>query len=270
MTQLNGEQINKLQQVVLVLLAVGIQLVLYFLARSFPYPLFVKEPKFGGLFFFAYTSIFLGSLSSGIALGWRYLPLIALCLSGTTLVPWVFIGILMSSGTLFSRIPINELIKDLGNMLQVMMEEETIPATIWAVSGGMCGSFLNRILGHRIPTKAPFKFLLHITVVSIIIIVIFGVPSAISSSWFLIFAWVPTIFIGVSMGLIVPSKAAVLTAASQTLLGLIVFSWVLLTAHGEGGMIIVPLLFMIPVFVGCGILASLYGTYLRNRFFAKT
>jgi hypothetical protein len=263
MARLKGRQITVLEQVVLVVLAISLQLLLYFIPPSLPYPFYIKNPDLGGLFLLFYTISFLGGITSGVALGWRYLPVTVLCMAATTLALWALMAGLM---LIFSAVAIDDVIKDIVKFFNIMVQEETMPAAAWAMMGGMVGSFPN-MLGKRIgTTESPFRFLSYMTVASIVIIVIIGIAAVILRGGVLILAWGPMVFMGITLGLLAPGRAVFLAGISQALA---VVSWMSLTIHGEAVMLIVPLLLMIPIFAGCGILGAKYGTYLSNRFFSE-
>ena len=266
---MNERQMRILQQGVLVTFAVGIQLALYFAPPYLPYPVYVKHPEFSRLFFLVYTLIFLESIISGIALGWRYLPLIVFCLAGTTLALWILIAMMMTISTLFSRLPTNVLIKDIENILRILTEEEAMPSVIWGLAGGLCGSFPHPLLKQKMgKVRWRLKFLFHISVAVFITIVIFGVASFLSTE-FLVFG-APIIFVGVTVGMIIPTRAISLACMSQVLLSLVILGWMFSTAHGEGTMIILPTFFIgLPCAIGFGVMGALYGKYLRNHFFGK-
>lgn len=261
---------SKHQQGIIAILAIGLQLLLYFLfiSRSLPYPLFVERPEFGGLFLLVYTTVFIGSIVSGTVLGWRYLPLISSYLTGTTLVLCLLIPALMIIGSIFSRLAIDEVIKDVRNVLLIVSTEEVVPAAFWALIGGMCGAFLHMFL------KPPMgivcqrsKFLLNISAALFVTIALFGVASFFAD--FLIFGG-PLIFVGILIGIIVQDKSIVLAGSSQALFGLGIVAWMILTVQGEGAMAIGPILFgAVPISAVLVSIGAFYGKYLRNHFFER-
>lgn len=251
MTQLNEKQLSGKQQIIIILLAVGLQPILYFLPLFLPYPLYV--PVFGR-FLFLGTILFLAGITLGFSLGWRYLLKIVICLSGTTLILWILKGIL---------------VREFWNVLLYVLFEQTIPAAFWAVLGGICGSLLRPLWSsqHILMPKSISRLFVHISIACVVIIVIaFWLSESLSSEEVLFLAGGPMIFVGIIIGMFAPNKAVKLSAATQMLLGIVVLVGTFSVAHGEGAMIIPLILIMIPISIACGVLGSLYGKYLRNHF----
>ena len=252
------------------LFTVSLQSALYylfiFLAQSLPYPLFVKSPDVRVLLLLTCSIIFLGSMMSGIVLGWRYWPVIVLYLAGTTLALLILIAILMTTGAFFSGIERNVLIQDINNTLHSILKEETIPAAIWGSIGGISGASLRLLLKQKTGiARLHFRFLFHISASVLITIVVFGV---VSYSPINFLSWgAPIFFVGAIVSLIVPAKGIILAGASQALFGLAVVTWMCITARGEGTMLILPTLFIgVPISICFGFIGGLYGRYLRNHF----
>ena len=190
-------------------------------------------------------------------------------LAGSTLVLCLFIPALMIIGSIFSGLAIDELIKDLRNVLLIVSTEEVVPAAVWALIGGMCGALLHAFLKSKMDiVSQPSKFLLNIGAVLFVAIALCEVASFLVAD-LLIFGG-PLIFIGILIGIIVQDKAIVLAGSGQALFGLGIVAWLILTVQGEGAMAIGPLLFGgVPLSIALVAVGALYGKYLRTHFFEK-
>lgn len=269
MAQLDDKQMSKLQQGLIVILSIGLQILLYYLSfsHSLPYPLFVRGP--GGLFFLVFTIVFIASIASGAILGWRHLPLIISCLTGTTLALCLLIPALMIIGSIFSSVAADELTKDLRNVLLIISTEEVVPSAIWALLGGMCGSLLNVLLKPTMGiARQRSRFLLNMSAAVFVTIALFGVASSLATE--LLVYGGAVIFVGILIGVIVQDKAMVLAGSGQSLLGLGIVAWLILTVRGEGAMAVGSMLIdAVPISIVLVVIGAFYGKYLRNHFLER-